>query len=120
MQGWYWWIVILAFSWPLVHLAVFVARFGGLPPGGLGDGLVFFPMGLVSASVLALFVWLARTPAWRTCTVAGYLIVSPCAFVGSLMSGLIYPQPTGTLLYGAIPLILGTVGGYLVGRLWRA
>ena len=120
MRGWYWWIVLLAFCWPLIHLAVFVARFGGLPPGGVGDGLVFFPMGVVSASVLALFVWLAKTPKRRASTVAGYLIVSPCAFFGSLMSGLIYTQPTGTLLYGAIPLIVGTVGGYVVGRLWRA
>ena len=38
MQGWYWWIVLVAFCWPLIHLAVFVARFGGLPPGGVGDG----------------------------------------------------------------------------------
>jgi hypothetical protein len=52
--------------------------------------LAFFPMSLVSGSVLALFVWLARTPTQRTCTVAAYLLVSPCAFFGTLLSGLIY------------------------------
>ena len=37
MQGWYWWIVLLAFCWPLIHLAVLLGlvRFGGRPAGGV-------------------------------------------------------------------------------------
>jgi hypothetical protein len=35
------------------------------------------------------------------------------------MSGLMFTQPTDTPLYGAIPLIVGTTIGYVVGRAWR-
>jgi hypothetical protein len=118
MRTWYLWVIPFAFCWPLIHLAVFSARFGSLPPGGVADSLVFLPMSLVSGAVLAVLVWRARSRERRISTVAGYLAVSPCAFCGSLMSGLSFSQPTGTLIYGAIPLIVGTSVGYLVGRAW--
>ena len=118
IHGWYWWLVVLGLCWPLVHLAVFAARFGDVPSGGVAAALVFSPMGLVSAPILAFFLWRARSHNCRVSTATGYLVASPCAFCGSLMSGLMLTQPTGVLIYGAIPLIAGTVAGYIVGRVW--
>ena len=121
MQPWYLWIIPVAFAWPLLQLIVGVARFGRLPPPDrIADSLVFFPMGLLSAAVLCFLMHRATSRQRKLSTLVGYLGVSPCALVGSLLSGLMYPQPWGTLLYGAIPLVLGAIGGYLVGKVWDA
>ena len=117
-KRWYWLVVIIALGWPFVHLAVAYARSGRLPPGGIPDAFVFFPMGAISACVLTFFLWRAKSHKRRTSTALGYLFASPCAFVGSLMSGLMVTQPTGTLIYGAVPLVIGTVIGYAIGRMW--
>jgi hypothetical protein len=119
VKAWYWWVLVFAFAWPVNPLLLVVASGEKGPPGGIAEGFVFVPMGLLTAAVLAFFMWQAETPQRRASTAIGYLVVSPCALFGALMSGLIYPQPLGTMLYGAIPLVIGTIAGFLIGS-WLA
>lgn len=104
---------------------VFIIRFGGLPLGMslwqfMWEFLVFFPMGLVSAIVLIVLVQRAKRRNRRISTVAGYLLATPCASIGALFSGLLFPHVVGPLLDGTPPLILGAGLGYLLGRPWDA
>lgn len=51
-------------------------------------------------------------------TIVGYLVACPVAFVGALFSGLMLPPLVGTLIYGAVPLVVGTGIGFAVGCTW--
>ncbi|MGV8083350.1 MAG: hypothetical protein AB2L09_06945 [Coriobacteriia bacterium] len=109
-------LIALTLAWPLIQLAVFLIRFGQLPPNGLSEALVFLPMGLVAA-VVAVWLWSrAATQRQKRSIVYGYLIASPIAFFGSLLGGLVLPGIWGPLLFGAVPLIIGSWLGYLLGR----
>jgi hypothetical protein len=113
--------VPIGLAWPVAQVLLFAGRFRAPPPGTtwsefMVQSLVFFPMGFVTALVLLGFVHASRTRRQQIATAAGYLAASPCALVGALFSGLMMPQPLGTLLYGGIPLVVGTVIGYFVGQ----
>lgn len=114
----YLWVLPLSFLWPGLQLLVFFVRFRRLPPEGLGAGLFFLPMGFISALVLVFLLQRARSRPQRLSTLAGYVLASPCALVGSLFSGLMFPPLIGPLLYGATPLLVGSVLGFVVGRRW--
>ena len=117
----YLWVILLALLWPLLHLTVFIYRFGRLPEGvGLTDSLVFIPMGIVSGIVLIFLMQKAKSRGRKISTFVGYLLATPIAFVGSLLSGLIFDPLVGTLIYGALPLIAGTALGFGIGRRWDA
>ena len=118
MNARYLWIIPLALLWPALHNLVFIARFGRVPDGGLGELLVFLPMGIVSGAVLLWFVGKARSRVRKTTTVLGFLAASPFAFVGSLLGGLIFESVIGTLIYGVLPLAAGSALGYFLGKRW--
>jgi len=108
------WLVPLTLIWPILHLFVFYIRFGDLP-GNFMDFLMFLPMGLITGAVfLALWVRALRSQQ-KTSLILGYLLSSPIAFFGSLLSGLVYQPIVGTLLWGAGPQIVGMFIGVLIG-----
>jgi hypothetical protein len=108
-------VAALTIVWPVAQLAVFLARFGHLPPGGPAEALVFVPMGLVSG-VAAVWLWHRAGTARRRRSVAiGYAVAVPFAFVGSLLGGLVIAGAWGALVFGALPLVAGCLAGYVAG-----
>lgn len=114
----YLWLLPLALLWPVLHTLVFVARFGRLPDGGMGETLVFLPMGILSGAVLLWFLGRARSRGRKVSTALGFLAACPFAFVGSLLGGLIFDPVIGTLIYGVLPLAAGAGLGYALGSRW--
>jgi len=111
----YLWFIILALIWAVVQTAVFVLRFNKLPP--LGEALYFVPMGILSGGFLIFLIQKAANRVTRIATIIGYLIACPVAFLGSLGGGLIFHPLIGATIMGSIPLILGSVTGYGLGKL---
>jgi hypothetical protein len=109
-------IVASTLGWPTVEIAVFWLRFRHLPPSGLVEAGVFVPMGFVAGLVAAILVSQASTPRQRRFMFWGYLGASPIAFVGALLGGLVLPGLWGPLVFGAVPLALGCVFGFVAGR----
>lgn len=103
-------------GWPLLHIAVFWLRFDRLPPGSPVESLVFAPMGFVAGFVAAILLARATSINQRRGVGLGYLAASPVAFVGSLMGGLGLVGIAGPLLFGAVPLSLGCLIGFVLGR----
>lgn len=110
------WLVALALTWPILHLALFLLRFQRLPEGGIGSALVFLPMGVVASLGLGLLLLGAHDARGSNAIFRGYLLACPAAFVGSLVGGLMLPPLAGTILCGAGPLLLGAALGSLRGR----
>jgi len=109
-------VALLTVVWPAAHLLVFWLRFGGLPPGGPAESLVFVPMGLVTA-IAAVWLWgRAESSRRRRLVFVGYIAASPFAFIGSLVGGLVRPGVWGPLVCGGGPLIAGCYVGYASGR----
>ncbi len=119
MKRWLW-LAPVALVWPALHLAVFALRFGRLPLGGPLEGLVFLPMGAVSGLVLLVLLQVSRSRRQAALTVAGYALAAPLAFLGSLLGGLALNPLPGTIIMGALPLVLGAATGYLLGAPRRA
>jgi hypothetical protein len=109
-------VVCLTLVWPVAQLAVFWLRFGHLPPGGPGEGLVFLPMALVAA-VVTVWLW-SRSVGRRQqhCVAAGYLLAIPVALYGALLGGLALPWFLGPLVFGGVPLVCGAYAGFVMGR----
>jgi len=103
-------------AWPALELAVFWLRFHRLPPGGAAESLVFVPMGLAAGAVAALLLGRARSDRQRRFVIGGYLAASPFAFLGALVGGLVLPGAWGPLVAGGIPLAVGSLVGFAVGR----
>lgn len=107
--------VCLALAWPAAQLAVFWLRFGHMPPGGPGESLVFLPMGVVGA-VAAVWLWSrANSRRQRRYVAGGYLLAIPVAFFGALGGGLVLPWFLGPLVFGGVPLIVGSYAGFVMG-----
>lgn len=100
--------------WPLVYIAMAYLRFSDpvLEP----SPLVFAPMGAVAGGFLAYWLQSSVSQPQRTLVTVGYLVACPLAFIGALFAGLIFHPVVGTLLFGAVPLIIGTFFGYFLGR----
>lgn len=115
MKRSYLWFTILSIIWAVVHTGVFVLRFSNLPP--LWEILYFIPMGILSGGFLIFLTQKAQNRQTRVSTIVGYLVACPFAFLGSLGGGLIIHPLIGVTLMGAIPLILGSLAGYALGKL---
>jgi hypothetical protein len=111
-------VVVLSstLGWPALELAVFWLRFRRLPPNGAAEALVFVPMGLIAGIVAAVLMVRATTERQRRSVLWGYLVASPFALIGALLGGLVLPGIWGPLVAGAVPLSLGCLGGFAVGR----
>lgn len=120
MRRTYLWSIPIALAWPLSQNMIYTARFGQLSIDALGSSMIFVPMGLISALMLVYLLDRAQTINQRVCTIFGYLLASPFAYFGSLLSGLILAPMMGTLVYGAAALVIGAVIGYVVGGLMQS
>jgi hypothetical protein len=109
-------IVASTLGWPGVEIVVFWLRFRHLPPGGLPESWVFVPMGFVAGLVAVILASRASSQLQRRLVFRGYLAASPFAFVGALLGGLVLPGLWGPLVFGAVPLALGCVIGFVAGR----
>lgn len=101
--------------WPLIHYLVFLLRFGGAATAG-PFMWVFAPMGAIAGGFLAYWLQAGHTRQGRLLVVLGYLVASPLAFIGSLGGGLFFQPLVGVTVFGALPLVLGTFFGYVMGR----
>ena len=110
----YLWFTILSIIWAVVHTAIFFLRFSKTPP--LIEAIYFIPMGILSGGLLIYLAQKAPNHQTRVSAIVGYLVMCPFAFFGSLAGGLLHPL-FGVTLLGAIPLILGTLAGYALGKL---
>ena len=109
-------------GWPALHTLVFLLRFGSLTVEDSAvssnmavASLVFAPMGLI-AGVIAAGFWLFSPMGRRRAVWWGYLAAVPVAFVGSMISGLLFSGVVGPILYGVPPLALGAFVGFLSSR----
>jgi hypothetical protein len=109
-------IVLSTVGWPLLEVTVFWLRFGRAPLDGPLSSLVFAPMGLAAGVVAAVLMYRSAGPRQRRAVVWGYLSASPVAFLGSLLGGLLASGAWGPLLAGGVPLAIGCVVGFVVGR----
>ena len=91
-------VIPIGFAWPLMHVLVFLLRFGSMP----------------TESSLVFLVKKAESRKRKRRTVIGYLLASPFAYIGSLFGGLMSPQLAGVFIFGTVPLVLGTALGYKV------
>lgn len=116
MERPYLWLFVTILVWPLVHLLVGLARFGGLPQALFGEALAMLGMSVVSGGGL---VWLMQRAANRTTRVSalvGYLVLCPFAYAGAVLGGLAWGWPVvGTAVYGGLPLVAGALAGYFLG-----
>ncbi len=118
MKPFYLWVIPLTIIWPVLQIAIFIIRFGNIKSELISESSVFLPMGLISAIVLIFLINKAKRRRTKISAGVGYLIMAPIAFIGSLMSGLLLPPLIGTLIYGGLPLIFGTIVGYVIGSRW--
>ncbi len=109
-------VISSTLGWPALELAVFWLRFHHLPSNGAVEALVFAPMGLVAGLVAAVLMNRASTSRQRRFVLWGYLAASPFALVGALLGGLVLPGVWGPLVSGAMPLAVGCLLGFAVGR----
>ena len=113
----YLWSLPIALAWPLAKSLIFFYRFEQLPVDLFQSSLIFLPMGLISAIALIYLVQRADSFSRKASTIFGYLLASPFALIASMFSGLIFSPFVGPLIYGAIPLVIGTAIGYVIGGL---
>jgi hypothetical protein len=71
-------------------------------------------MGMISGVVLVHLLLQAETKTQTKGVIIGYILASPIAFLGALVGGLHLPPAIGTIIYGGLPLILGSLVGYVV------
>jgi hypothetical protein len=110
------WLAGLSFAWPLLHLLVAVIRFGQSFEGGFAESLIFLPMGALTGATLLLLIARANTNRQKRSSVIGYLLATPLGFFGSLVGGLVLSPILGTAVFGGIPLLIGSLIGYWLGR----
>ena len=113
------WIISLTLIWPIAQLIIFYVRFGHLPNEILTQSLYFAPLGFFSALLLRYFQLRSNSTRQYWSTTIGYFLFAPVALFASLLSGLILPPLIGPLIYGIIPLAIGVVGGFFIGRALR-
>ena len=110
------WLTLLTLLWPIIHVVVFLVRFGRLPTtDGSWLGLEFLPMGFVGAYVVLNLIEKAESAAQKWLVAAGYLLISPVAFTLSLGGGLIIHPVIGATLLGGGALAIGSWAGSVVG-----
>jgi hypothetical protein len=112
----YWLILPLTLLWPAAHLVAFALRFGNLPIEMVRESLAFVPVGFISAVMLVFCAGMASRGKWRAITIAGYAVAFPFGLVFSLLGGLVVVPILGATLFGLVPMLLGILGGFFLGR----
>lgn len=112
------WLLGITLAWPGIQLLIFAFRFERLPMEMLIQSLYFAPLGFLSGILIIYFVRRAKNRGQQACAIMGYLIASPIAVMSSLLSGLLLPPIIGTVIYGMVPLTIGVVVGYAIGKLF--
>jgi hypothetical protein len=108
------WLLPLALLMPFLHVAIFTLRFGfGATFNTVRDSLVFLPGGLIAGIVLILVLHRAQIYDRRAQTITGFIFGLPFAFLMSLIAPIAMPAIVGATLGAGLPLIIGTVLGYL-------
>ncbi|MFT5195571.1 MAG: hypothetical protein ACI9EW_000378 [Cellvibrionaceae bacterium] len=113
------WIIGLTIFWPASQLLIFLYRFQNLPASMIRESLIFVPLGFFSALLLVYFQGRSQTNKQYWSTTIGYFLLVPIAFAASLGGGLVLPPLLGSLIFGIIPLSIGVVGGFFVGKLFN-
>jgi hypothetical protein len=78
--------------------------------------LGFLLMGLIPGIPVANWLRESKSRGQRIAVIAGYIIASPIAFIGSLGGGLFMTPWLGATIFGGLPLILGSWLGYWLGK----
>jgi len=111
----YLWSLPIALAWPVMQNILFFMRFGHLPLNVFASSFVFLPMGFLSAIILIFLVERSGSRSHKASAALGYVLASPFALLASLFSGLLVMPLLGTLIYGTVPLMIGTFIGYVIG-----
>jgi len=106
------WILLSVIAWLTCHLAIFLARFGRLPP--LLELGSFVPTAILGVWTVHALVSRSRSAGQTTATVFGALLLAPVGLWGNLIGGL--SGPLGITVYGTVPLTAGAVAGWLLGK----
>lgn len=109
--------LLFTLMWPAAQLLIFFFRFGNLPLDMVSQSIIFLPLGLLSSLLLLYLIKKSHSGKQRNLVIGGYILMSPVAFICSLMGGLIFSPIVGTTLYGFIPLAIGMTVGYCIGKL---
>jgi hypothetical protein len=114
----YWLPVVLsALLWPALMCGAFWGRFGiGDVARELAMCAPFGIPGALAGLVLGALLARARGPWSRKIARLGYVIAVPPAWWGVMMGGHVFSPFVGSMVYGALPLALGSCLGYLAGR----
>ncbi len=120
ISGKFWWLVLITVIWPVAHVLVFLVRFQRVSADVIVQSLVFLPLGFLSALVLLRLLPKAVDRRQKTAVVAGYIVASPVAFIGSLLGGLMVTPLLGATIFGLIPLAVGMAIGFYVVKLSAA
>lgn len=105
------WIVGGGLAWPIVHLAVYLARFGSLPAAPVETAL-FIPTGAIGGWFVHRL--LSRSVgSQKKLVIVTTLLSLPIAVVGNLGGGLL--GPVGVTLFGVVPIIALSGTGWLIG-----
>lgn len=107
----YFWIIPLSLMWPIINLFIFALRFRKLPLDMFSESIVFIPMGIISSLVLIYLMRITRQDKKKLKKIVlGYIIACPFALFFSIGGGLL--GALGSIIFGTIPLILGTYLGF--------
>jgi hypothetical protein len=109
------WILLLTLLFPIINLLIYFLRFGAPGSNLFLESLVFAPIGLLGALVLFYFYDRADTRIQKNAIIVGFLLAFPFALLGGLMGGLL--GVPATILFGALPLIIGVLFGNWAGRM---
>lgn len=108
-------LFLLTVIWPVVHLAIYLIRFGEIDSTILLQSSYFLPLGLLSGVILLKFLD-KGTPVQKRGVVIGFILTIPFALVGSLMGGLIFQPVVGATIFGLVPLSMGMVIGFYLPK----
>jgi hypothetical protein len=115
MKSIYLWSIPIALLFPVAQIVLFYARFGRWPTEGYADLFSFFTVGLLGALFFLYLLTKSSSRPQQIGTIAGFVLLSPIGLIGSLGGGIVLGPFVGTVVFGTIPLILGTAAGFGVG-----
>lgn len=103
--------------WPALMCGAYWARFGVEDVAReLAMCAPFAIPGALAGLVLGALLARGRGPWSRKLTVLGYVVAVPPAWWGVMMGGLVFSPFVGSVVYGALPLAMGSCLGHLAGR----
>lgn len=111
-------VLFLTLLWPALQLFIFFLRFGNLPVEMIIESAAFAPLGFLSVLIFLFFKNRSAAKLQKNMVAGGYIAGMPFALLGSLMGGLVFPPIIGVTIYGLMPLIVGMVVGFFLGKLF--